>query len=68
VLIQALYERQDEKTICLVDEHAELVELMRGGRVDAALEALGRHLDHIEESLDYDRRGALDERLLSSVL
>lgn len=68
VLIQALYERQDQKTICLVDEHSELVELMRGGRVDAAVDALGHHLDHIEQSLDYDRRGALDERLLSSLL
>jgi DNA-binding GntR family transcriptional regulator len=68
VLIQALYEWQDQKTICLVDEHSELVELMRGGRIDAAGDALKHHLNHIEQSLDYDRRVALDERLLSSVL
>jgi DNA-binding GntR family transcriptional regulator len=68
VLIQALYEREGQKTICLVDEHAALVGLMRAGRIEDAAAAMGRHLDHIEQSLDYDRHSGIDERLLSSVL
>jgi len=68
VLIQALYEREGQKTICLVDEHATLVGLMRAGRIEDAAAAMGRHLDHIEQSLDYDRHSGIDERLLSSVL
>jgi DNA-binding GntR family transcriptional regulator len=68
VLIQALYEREDQKTICLVDEHSTLVGLMRAGRIEDAVVAMGCHLDHIEQSLDYDRHSGIDERLLSSVL
>jgi hypothetical protein len=58
-LIQALYEREGQKTICLVDEHATLVGLMRAYCIEDATPAMGRHLDHLEQSLDYDRHSGL---------
>lgn len=67
VLIQALYERQTQKTICLVEEHAHIVDMMRRGRADEAVAAMDHHIDHIEESLDYSANAAIDERLLTSV-
>src|ERR1700736_3597549 len=66
VLIQALYERQTQKTICLVEEHAEVVEMIRQKRAAEAVAAMEHHLDHIEQSLDYSLNGAIDERLLTS--
>lgn len=67
VLIQALYERDDQKTICLVDEHAEVLALMRMRQGGAAAKAMEHHVDHLEQSLDYDRNRDLDERLAPSV-
>lgn len=37
--------------ICLCDEHAELIELVRDGRLAEASAAMSRHLSHIESSL-----------------
>jgi len=67
VLIQALYERQGQKTICLVDEHAAIIELMRQKRIEDAVAAMEHHLDHIESSLDYSGHERMDERLLTSL-
>lgn len=53
VLIQSLYERPQQATICLVDEHVEVINLMRLGRADEAVAAMAHHIDHIEASLDY---------------
>ena len=67
VLIQALYERQNQHTICLVHEHAELIDLMQRGRLDDAVAALVLHLDHIEGSLDYKGTVHMDDRLTLSI-
>jgi DNA-binding GntR family transcriptional regulator len=67
VLIQALYERDGQGTICLVHEHAEIVGLMQKKKVQAAVSAMLRHIDHIEGSLDYDRAGSIDRRLAMSI-
>jgi DNA-binding GntR family transcriptional regulator len=67
VLIQSLYEREAQHTICLVHEHAEIIDLMAAGKAKAAVAAMQHHLDHIEESLDYDRAGQIDERLAMSI-
>jgi DNA-binding GntR family transcriptional regulator len=66
VLIQALYERGNQRTICLVDEHAAIVDLVIEGRADEAVAVMEHHIDHIEESLDY-QNDQIDERLLTSV-
>ena len=66
VLIQALYERENQRTICLVDEHREIVELIIAGRADDAVELMHRHIDHLEDSLDYTG-DQIDERLLASI-
>jgi DNA-binding GntR family transcriptional regulator len=66
VLIQTLYERPNQKTICLVGEHARIVSLMMQKNVADAVAEMERHLHHIEESLDYS--GApLDRRLAASL-
>ena len=67
MLIQALYERQSQKTICLVEEHAKIAEMIRQKRTAEAVAAMDRHISHIEESLDYSAHGPVDERLLMSV-
>jgi DNA-binding GntR family transcriptional regulator len=67
VLIQSLYERDSQNTICLVHEHAEIIALMTAGKVKAAIEAMQHHLDHIEDSLDYGRAGRIDARLAVSI-
>jgi DNA-binding GntR family transcriptional regulator len=67
VLIQSLYERESQNTICLVHEHAEIIDLMETGKVRAAVAAMHHHLDHIEASLDYDRAGAIDKRVAMSI-
>ena len=67
VLIQSLYERETQKTICLVDEHAEIIDLMQSGKVKAAVAAMQHHLDHIEASLDYDPASGIDKRLALSI-
>ena len=67
VLIQALYEREGQSTICLVHEHSEVVDLMRRKRVQAAVSAMLSHIDHIEGSLDYDQADAMDRRLAMSI-
>lgn len=67
VLIQSLYERESQTTICLVHEHAEIIGLMERGKIQGAVAAMHRHLDHIEASLDYGRAGDIDERLALSI-
>ena len=67
VLIQALYERQNQHTICLVHEHSELIDLMQQGRVEDAVAAMVLHLDHIEASLDYECSTQMDRRLVLSI-
>jgi DNA-binding GntR family transcriptional regulator len=67
VLIQSLYERETQNTICLVHEHAEIIELMETGKIEAAVSAMQHHLDHIEASLDYDPAGRIDRRLALSI-
>jgi DNA-binding GntR family transcriptional regulator len=67
VLIQALYERQNQHTICLVHEHAELINLMQQGHLDDAVAAMVLHLDHVEASLDYETSGRMDGRLALSI-
>jgi DNA-binding GntR family transcriptional regulator len=66
VLIQSLYERQSQQTICLTHEHLEIVELMQRGKVEPAVAAMQHHLDHIEASLDYEVLH-IDERLALSI-
>lgn len=66
VLIQALYEKPTERTICLVDEHAELIELMIARRTDEAIALMLRHIEHLEDSLDYNS-SLIDERVLASI-
>ena len=61
VLIQALYERQSARTICLVDEHAEIARMIREGRAKDAVVAMDRHIDHIEDSLDYSKAELMDD-------
>lgn len=63
VLIQALYERQNQNTICLTHEHADIIEMMARGRGEEAVQAMLHHLDHIEASLDYGRETLIDRRL-----
>jgi len=67
VLIQSLYERDGQHTICLVHEHAEIIALMEAGKPKAAAAAMQHHLDHIEESLDYGRADRIDARLAMSI-
>jgi DNA-binding GntR family transcriptional regulator len=67
VLIQSLYERESQTTICLVHEHAEIIELMAAGKAKSAVAAMLHHLDHIESSLDYDQTGQIDARLAMSI-
>lgn len=67
VLIQSLYERQGQHAICLVHEHAAIIDLMEQGNTTAAVKAMQQHLDHIEGSLDYGASAKLDERLALSI-
>jgi DNA-binding GntR family transcriptional regulator len=67
VLIQSLYEREAQNTICLVNEHAEIIDRMETGKVRAAVAAMLHHLDHIEASLDYDPASRIDGRLALSI-
>ena len=68
VLIQSLYERESQSRICLVHEHAEIVDLMEKGKIRAAVAAMHHHLDHIETSLDYDQASGIDRRLALSIV
>lgn len=67
VLIQSLYERQSQQTICLAHEHLAIVDLMKRGKIEDAVAEMLRHLDHIEASLDYDVVLHIDERLARSI-
>jgi DNA-binding GntR family transcriptional regulator len=67
VLIQSLYHRQNQPTPCLVHEHVQVVDLMEQGDVNDAIKAMLHHLDHLEETLDYDVVGQIDERLARSI-
>lgn len=52
MLIQSLCERDSQHTICLVHEHAEIIDLMAVGRANAAVAAMQHHLDYVEQSLN----------------
>jgi DNA-binding GntR family transcriptional regulator len=67
VLIQSLYERETQNTICLVHEHVEIIDLMESRKARAAVAAMQHHLDHIEASLDYDPASRIDGRLALSI-
>jgi DNA-binding GntR family transcriptional regulator len=67
VLIQSLYERSNDESVCLVHEHAEIVDLMQQGRAAAAVKAMVDHLHHIEASLDYGVAGEFDKRLAAAI-
>jgi DNA-binding GntR family transcriptional regulator len=67
VLIQALYERESQNTICLTHEHVEIVNLMEAGRVEVAAGAMLHHIKHIEANLDYHRVDSIDQRLALSI-
>lgn len=67
VLIQALYERLNQETICLVEEHRKLIGLMERGHTKDALGAMERHFDHVEDSLDYGQGNTMDERLAKAI-
>jgi len=67
VLIQSLYERSNEESVCLVHEHAQIVDLMQQGRAAAAVQAMADHLHHIEASLDYGVAGEFDKRLAAAI-
>ena len=67
VLIQSLYERSNEESVCLVHEHAEIVDFMQQGKAAAAVKAMVDHLDHIEASLDYGVAGDFDKRLAAAI-
>ncbi len=66
VLIQALYEKPNQRTICLVEEHAQLIELMIEKRTDEAIALMHHHIDNIEDSLDYAGTD-IDDRVLASI-
>jgi len=67
VLIQSLYHRQNQPTPCLVHEHVEVVTLMEHKKISEAIKAMQHHLDHLEETLDYESLGQIDERLARSL-
>lgn len=66
VLIQALYEKPSQRTICLVEEHAQLIELMIERRTEEAVALMHHHIDNLENSLDYDG-SQIDDRVLASI-
>ena len=51
----------------LTHEHAEIMDLMKSGKVQAAVNAMLHHIDHIEASLDYDQDGCIDRRLALAI-
>lgn len=67
VLIQALYEKPNQRTICLINEHADLIELMIERRTQEAIALMNHHIDNLEESLDYGG-SKIDGRVLASIL
>jgi DNA-binding GntR family transcriptional regulator len=67
VLIQSLYERESQNTICLTHEHIEIIDLMKAGKAQAAVAVMLHHIDHIEASLDYDQAGSIDGRLALAI-
>lgn len=66
VLIQALYEKPNQRTICLVDEHAKLIERMIERRTEEAISLMHHHIDNLEDSLDYEG-SQIDQRVLASI-
>lgn len=68
VLVQSLYERSNQDTICLAHEHSEIVDLMERGRAAAAVKAMAEHIAHIEASLDYELRDGIDTRLDAALI
>lgn len=66
VLMQALYERPSQSTVCLVDEHEAILDHVIARDAAAAIRMMEIHLDHLEESLDYSGAGA-DDRLSAAI-
>ena len=54
-LILATYERRDNST-CPQADHAGIVDLIEGGNVEGAAEAMDLHFDHMMEALDLASR------------
>ena len=67
VLIQSLYERASQHTVCLVHEHIAVIDLMQRGRIQEAVRAMLEHLDHVEAALDYDVGRHIDERVAFAI-
>lgn len=65
VLIQSLYQKPGEGTVCLTDDHIRIVDLIERGDADAAAAEMDRHFDHIEASLDY--HAVMDERISAGI-
>jgi len=53
VLIQCLYERPDQETVCLVHDHEELIETIKSKDIGLAAAKSTRHIEAIENSLRY---------------
>jgi len=54
-LVVALYENQNTM-MCWHDDHSVFLKLVEGNRVSQAMALMRKHLAHVEESLDLDRR------------
>jgi DNA-binding GntR family transcriptional regulator len=67
VLIQSLYERDTQPTVCLIHDHEEIVDLIAARDADRAVAVMMAHIGHIEASLDYDKRPVLDDRLARTI-
>lgn len=67
VLIQSLYERDSQHTVCLIHEHMEIVDMIERRDADAAVAIMAAHMDHIERSLDYTKLPTLDDRLARAI-
>jgi DNA-binding GntR family transcriptional regulator len=53
--------------VCLVHEHAEIVDLMQQGRAAAAAKVMADLPHHIEACLDYGVAGEFDKRLAAAI-
>ena len=54
-LVVALYENQNTM-MCWHDDHSVFLDLLEGNRINQAVTLMRKHLAHVEESLNLDRR------------
>jgi DNA-binding GntR family transcriptional regulator len=54
-LVTSLYDNVSEMG-CWHDDHGKLIECLRSHQTKKAVDLMRRHLDHLEESLDLDRK------------